>query len=50
MGHSAIMSVKITGNSDDAVKAFQKATPKRPLSATSWAARPSRALPPYGTR
>lgn len=28
MGHSAIMSVRITGNSDDAVKAFQKATAK----------------------
>ena len=28
MGHSAIMSVRITGNSDDAVKAFQKATTK----------------------
>ena len=28
MAHSAIMSVRITGNSDDAVKAFQKATSK----------------------
>lgn len=28
MAHSAIMSVRITGNSDDAVKAFQKATNK----------------------
>lgn len=28
MTHSAIMSVRITGNSDDAVKAFQKATTK----------------------
>lgn len=28
MDHSAIMSVRITGNSDDAVKAFQKATSK----------------------
>lgn len=28
MGHSAIMSVRITGNSDDAVKAFQKVTAK----------------------
>lgn len=28
MGHSEIMSVRITGNSDDAVKAFQKATAK----------------------
>lgn len=28
MSHSAIMSVRITGNSDDAVKAFQKATSK----------------------
>ena len=28
MGHSAIMSVRITGNSDDSVKAFQKATAK----------------------
>lgn len=28
MAHSEIMSVRITGNSDDAVKAFQKATSK----------------------
>ena len=28
MGHSAIMSVRITGNSNDAVKAFEKATRK----------------------
>ena len=28
MGHSAIMSVRITGNSNDAVKAFEKATKK----------------------
>lgn len=28
MGHSEIMSVRITGNSDDAVKAFQKVTAK----------------------
>lgn len=28
MAHRAIMSVRITGNSDDAVKAFQKATSK----------------------
>lgn len=28
MAHSAIMSVRITGNSDDAAKAFQKATSK----------------------
>ena len=28
MAHSAIMSVRITGNSDDAVRAFQKATSK----------------------
>ena len=28
MAHSAIMSARITGNSDDAVKAFQKATSK----------------------
>ena len=27
-GHSAIMSVRITGNADDAVKAFEKATGK----------------------
>lgn len=27
-GHSAIMSVRITGNSDDAVRAFSKATSK----------------------
>ena len=28
MAHSAIMSVRITGNSDDAVKAFSKVTGK----------------------
>lgn len=28
MGHSAIMSVRITGNSNDAVRAFEKATKK----------------------
>lgn len=28
MGHSAIMSVRITGNADDAVKAFEKTTSK----------------------
>lgn len=27
-GHSAIMSVRITGNANDAVKAFEKATGK----------------------
>ena len=28
MAHSAIMSVRITGNADDAVKAFEKTTTK----------------------
>ena len=28
MAHSAIMSVRITGNADDAVKAFEKKTTK----------------------
>lgn len=39
-GHSAIMSVRITGNSDDAVRAFSKATSKAAGSARSWAAWP----------
>lgn len=38
-GHSAIMSVRITGNADDAVKAFEKATGKAAAFAASWAAR-----------
>lgn len=50
MTHSAIMSVRITGNSDDAVKAFQKATTKAAAFGSFMGALPSRALPPYGTR
>lgn len=38
-GHSAIMSVRITGNANDAVKAFEKATGKAAAFGSFMAAR-----------
>lgn len=43
MAHSAIMSVRITGNADDAVKAFEKTTTKAAAFGSAIGGWPSRA-------
>lgn len=50
MGKSAIMSVRITGNSDDAVKALSKVTAKASAFGTFMGGAALKGVSAFGTR